>query len=120
MARVVMATVSRSHSPAVADTNGAAMAAVLGAGIGSLAMGAIVLLNEAGLFAVPALYAPAGGVTGRTTFATVVWLLAWGVLHARWRSRDVVPGPRVRWSVVLSCLGLSPRFRPCGVCCRDG
>ena len=40
-----MATVSRSQSAALADTNGAAMAAVLGAGIGSFAMGAFVLLN---------------------------------------------------------------------------
>ena len=65
------------------------MAAVLGGGIGSFAMGVFVLLNEAGLFTAPALYGPAGGVTGRTTFATIVWLLAWGVLHARWRSREV-------------------------------
>ena len=52
------------------------MAAVLAAGIGSFAMGAFVLLNEAGLFAAPTLYGPAGGVTRRTTFATAVWLLA--------------------------------------------
>ena len=107
-----MATVSRSQSAALADTNGAAMAAVLGAGIGSFAMGAFVLLNEAGLFAAPALYGPAGGVTGRTTFATVVWLLVWGVLHARWRSRDVVPGPVFGWTVVLVALAILATFPP--------
>ena len=107
-----MATVSRSHSPALVDTNGAAMAAVLGAGIGSFAMGTFVLLNEAGLFVAPALYGPAGGVTGRTTFATGVWLLAWGVLHARWRSRDVVPGPVFRWTVVLVGLAILATFPP--------
>jgi hypothetical protein len=68
------------------------MAAVVGAGIGSAAIGAFVLLNEAGLFAAPALYGPAGGVTGRTTFATIVWLLVSGVLHARWKSREVASG----------------------------
>ena len=107
-----MATVSRSQSAALADTNGAAMAAVLGAGIGSFAMGAFVLLNEAGLFAAPALSGPAGGVTGRTTFATVVWLLVWGVLHARWRSRDVVPGPVFGWTVVLVALAILATFPP--------
>jgi hypothetical protein len=49
---------------------------MLAAGIGAVAMGFFVILNEAGVFAAPALYGPAGGVTGRTTFATLVWLAA--------------------------------------------
>ena len=107
-----MAIVSRSQPPVLADTNGAAMAAVLGAGIGSFAMGAFVLLNEAELFAAPALYGPAGGVTGRTTFATIAWLLAWGVLHARWRSRKVAPAPVFTWTVVLVVLAILGTFPP--------
>jgi len=107
-----MATVSFSKTPALAATNGAAMAAVLGAGIGSCAMGAFVLLNEAGLFAAPTLYGPAGGVTGRTTFATIVWLVAWSVLHARWKSRDVAPGPVFTWTVVLLVLAILGTFPP--------
>lgn len=107
-----MATVFRSQSPALAHTNGAAMAAVLGAGIGSVAMGVFVLLNEAGVFAAPALYGPAGGVTGRTTFATIVWLIAWGVLHARWRSRDVASGSVFTWTVVLVVLAIVATFPP--------
>jgi hypothetical protein len=107
-----MANVSRSQLPALARTNGAAMAAALGAGIGSCAMGVFVLLNEAGLFAPPALYGPAGGVTGRTTLATIVWLLAWGVLHARWKSRDVAPGPVFTWTVVLVVLAIVATFPP--------
>lgn len=108
-----MATVSRSEpSTTLVVANGAAMAAILGAGIGSFAMGAFVLLNEAGLFAAPALYAPAGGVTGRTTFATIVWLIAWGVLHARWKSREVAPGPIFTWTVVLVVVGILGTFPP--------
>lgn len=107
-----MDTVIRSQSTGVADTNGAAMAAALGAGIGSSAMGVFVLLNEAGLFAVPALYGPAGGVTGRTTFAAIAWLIAWGVLHARWRSREVASGPVVTWTVVLVLLAIVATFPP--------
>ena len=107
-----MATVQRSQSPAVADPNGAAMAAVLAAGIGSSAMGAFVLLNEAGLFAAPVLYAPAGGVTGRTTFATIVWLLAWGVLHSRWKDRNVRYAPVFAATVVLVVIALVGTFPP--------
>ena len=107
-----MATVLHSQATAVAETNGAAMAAVLGAGIGSAAMGVFVLLNEAGVFAAPALYGPAGGVTGRTTFATIAWLIAWGVLHARWKSRDVAPGPVFSATAILVVLAIIGTFPP--------
>ena len=108
-----MVTVSRSEpSTTLTVANGAAMAAVLGAGIGSFAMGAFVLVNEAGLFAAPALYAPAGGVTGRTAFAAIVWLIAWGGLHARWKSREVAPGAVFTWTAVLVVLAILGTFPP--------
>lgn len=108
-----MTVVTRSDAPTmVGVTNGAAMAAVLGSAIGSFAVGAFVLLNEAGLFAAPALYGPAGGVTGRTTFGAIVWLAAWGVLHARWRSREVSPGPVMGWTAALVGLAILATFPP--------
>lgn len=70
-------------------TNGAAMAAFLAAGIGAFAIGFIVILNSTGLFSIPALYGPAGGVSGRTTLATLIWLIGWITLHLRWRDRQV-------------------------------
>jgi hypothetical protein len=85
-----------------AVTNGAAMAAFLAAGIGAFALGAIVILNETGLFAAPAVYAPAGGVTGRTTLAAAIWLIGWAVLHRRWRDRQV----EARGVFALSLLGI--------------
>jgi hypothetical protein len=88
------------------------MAAVLAAGIGSFAMGAVVLLNEAGLFAAPTLYGPAGGVSGRTTIAVVVWLAAWAVLHARWKARDAAAGPVLTATLVLVALGLVGTWPP--------
>jgi hypothetical protein len=69
--------------------NGAAMAAVLAAGIGAFALGVVVILNEAGVFSAPAVYAPAGGVSGRTALAAVVWLIGWAVLHRRWKAREM-------------------------------
>jgi hypothetical protein len=94
------------------EANGTAMAAFLSAGIGAFAMGAIVLLNEAGLFAAPSLYAPAGGVTGRTTLAAIVWLIAWGVLHTRWKTRDIAPGRVYAVTLILVALGVLGTFPP--------
>ena len=101
-----------SNMPVLVDANGAAMAAVLASAIGSLAMGGLVLLNEAGLFVAPAVYGPAGGVTGRTTFAVIVWLIAWAVLHARWKSREVAPRPVFTCALVLVGLGVAATFPP--------
>ena len=92
--------------------NGPAMAAILAAGFGSFAMGVFVILNETGLFTAPALYGPAGGVSGRTTFATLTWLIAWFVLHRRWASREVA-APRVfAITLVLIALGIILTFPP--------
>ncbi len=92
--------------------NGPAMAAFLGAGIGAFALGLIVMLNEAGFFSAPAVYAPAGGASGRTTLGVVAWLIAWGVLHARWKAREVPA--RTTWlaTAILTALGILATFPP--------
>ena len=88
------------------------MAAFLGGGIGAFAMGVVVLLNEAGIFAAPTLYAPAGGVSGLNTLATLVWLLAWAVLHNRWKSREIAPGRAGAVTLILIALGALGTFPP--------
>jgi hypothetical protein len=92
--------------------NGAALAAFLAAGIGGFATGLVVILNEAGLLVAPALYEPAGGVSGRTTLAVVLWLIAWAVLHRQWKDRQV----ESRWvypvTLVLTGLGVLLSFPP--------
>lgn len=95
-----------------ATANGAALASFLGAGIGAFAMGVIVILNEAGLFSAPALYPPAGGVSGRTTFAVVIWLIGWGVLHRRWKGRQVASRPVRAITLILIALGVLLAFPP--------
>ncbi len=92
--------------------NGAAMAAFLGAGIGAFAMGLMVILNEAGLFAAPALYAPAGGVSGRTTFAALIWVIGWVVLHRRWRGRQIESRRVHAATMLLIGLGVLLIFPP--------
>jgi hypothetical protein len=93
-------------------TNGAAMAAFLAAGIGSFAMGIIVILNEVGIYSVPAIYAPAGGVSGRTALATVVWLIAWALLHNRWKRRQIESHWVNSATYTLTVLGLILTFPP--------
>src|SRR5690606_12271005 len=92
--------------------NGAAMAAVLAAGIGSFAVGFFVILNEAGVLAALSLCGPAGGVSGRTTFAAAAWLVAWLVAHRRWRDRQVDGRRVLAATLVLIALGLVLTFPP--------
>lgn len=94
------------------DANGSAMASFLAAGIGAFAMGVFVLLNEAGIFAAPTLYGPAGGLSGRTTFAAIVWLIAWGVLHNRWQAREIAPARVYAVTLALVVVGVLATFPP--------
>lgn len=93
-------------------TNGAAMAAYLSAGIGSFAMGFVVLLNSVGLFPFPAIYAPAGGVTTRTTAAVLLWLGAWVLLHRRWKARQIDGRRVLQVTLGLIALGVLLTFPP--------
>ena len=102
----------RSSAEAAAGGDGPLWAAILASGIGAFAMGFVVILNEAGIFAAPSLYGPSGGVSGRTTIAVIVWLVAWAVLHRRWRNRSV-GARRVRAiTLLLIGLGLVASFPP--------
>jgi len=109
VARIVR--IEASVEPVTAR-NGAAMASYLAAGIGAFAMGFVVLLNEAGLFAAPTLYGPAGGVSGRTTLAAFAWLVAWAVLHYRWKAREMAPGRVYMATLVLIVAGILATFPP--------
>lgn len=92
--------------------NGALWAAILASGIGAFAVGLMVILNESGIFGAPTFYGPAGGVSGRTTIAAVIWLVSWAVLHGLWRDREV-GGERVTAiAAVLILLGLVATFPP--------
>ena len=99
-------------APGAGEPNGAALAAFLAAGIGAFAMGLFVLVAEAGIFAAPSLYGPAGGVSGRTTFAVVTWLIAWAVVHRRWRSRHVEPAGVWTATLALVAFALVATFPP--------
>ena len=99
-------------STTTTPTNGAALSGFLGGSIGAFAMGFFVIVNEIGLFAAPSLYGPAGGVSGRTTFATITWLVAWAVLHHRWRDRVIDPRRVFAVGLLLIGLGFLGTFPP--------
>jgi hypothetical protein len=71
--------------------NGPGAAAVLAAGIGSLALGVFAFAGDA----LPAVrrafnvWNPSGPLSGVTLTAVVVWLLAWFVLSRTWALRNV-------------------------------
>lgn len=92
--------------------NGAALAAFLSAGLGAFGMGLVVILDQVGLFAAPTLYGPAGGVSSRTTLAAVAWLVAWAILHRRWRDRRLEPRRVFAATLTLVVLGLLLTFPP--------
>lgn len=71
--------------------SGYGAAALLSAGIGSFALAVIAIASDriAGFRRLMTLYRPTGPLSGVTTAALVIWLVVWGVLHLRWRNRDV-------------------------------
>ena len=87
--------------------NGSGAAAILSAGIGSfmLAFFAIAADKSAVLKNLFVFYRPTGPLSGVTTAAILVWLIAWGILEGRWRSRTVAL-TRIN-AVALVLLGLS-------------
>ena len=60
----------------------------------------------------PSLYGPAGGVSGRTTFAVLAWLIAWGALKALWRNRHIEGTGVYVTTVALIALGIAACFPP--------
>jgi len=71
--------------------NGWARPQLLAAGIGACAVAVLAIAADK----MPAMqrlmifYRPTGPLSGVTTSAIVVWLLAWGALEIRWRQREV-------------------------------
>jgi hypothetical protein len=95
--------------------NGSAWAAILAAGIGCATLGLIVDLAEASKFVSKALnfYSPSGDLSGKTTLAILVWLIAWVALHARWKRRDIQStGMVMMISLILILLGLIAAYPP--------
>ncbi|GIV98376.1 MAG: hypothetical protein KatS3mg057_3033 [Herpetosiphonaceae bacterium] len=103
---------SSSDRPAL--PNGQAGAAILSAGIGSALLGFFVVLAEASTTAkqLMTLDAGVGPLSGKTTFAVAGWLIAWAVLHSRWRKQTIDFARITMIALILLGLGLLGTFPP--------
>jgi hypothetical protein len=92
--------------------DGPLAAVLLAAGIGSFALGLITTLAEAsaGFRDRLVLNAGVGPLSGKTIWATVIFLVAWAVLAARLRNRDGLLRSATTIFVVLTVLGLLGTF----------
>jgi len=90
--------------------NGPAWAAILAAGIGCLALGLLIVLGERNAFFIKRLsfYKPVGNLSGKSGVAVIVWLIAWVVLHVRWKNRDLTNTSTIMAvTIVLVLLGVA-------------
>lgn len=93
---------------------GPGAAAVVAAGIGTFAIGFMTSLAEtsAGLRNALTWYNPSGPLSGKIGVAVVAWLLAWVILHAAWKNKNVDVGRAFSWGLALVIVGFLLTFPP--------
>jgi hypothetical protein len=111
-----MASEPASNVSVMMMPNGPGAAAVLAAGIGCFAMGAVSVLTDKlpALARVLNIYRPTGPLSGVSTVTIAVWLAAWAVLHYYWRRRNVELGRATGIALLLLACGVLLTFPPIG------
>jgi len=106
----------RGTDSATSIANGAGAAAVLAAGIGSFFVGFFAVLADksAAIKSMMIFVKATGPLSGVTTCAILVWLIAWAVLHLRWHERNVALNRVTASALVLLALGILLTFPPAG------
>jgi len=91
---------------------GKALAALVAAGVGSAAVGVLTTLAELspGVKTVLNVYDPVGPLSGKTTAAVIVWLIAWSTLARRWHARPPVLTSALVVTFVLIGVGFVGTF----------
>jgi hypothetical protein len=94
--------------------NGFGAAALLAAGIGAFMLSVLAVAADhiAPLQRAMVYYRPTGPLSGVTTSAIVIWLLAWFALERRWRNRTVALRPISVAALTLLVLSLLLTFPP--------
>jgi hypothetical protein len=94
--------------------NGPAAAAILAAGIGCGAVGVLSFAGDASdsIGRMLNIYNPTGSLSGVTTVAIIVWLVAWLVLHRMWRTREIAMGGINAAAFTLLLVGFLLTFPP--------
>jgi len=106
--------VSQDNVPAI--PNGSAAAAILSAGIGSLAVALFTIVADQSATAknLLSIYKPTGALSGVTTFAILTWFAVWVILEWRWRGRDISLKRINTIAFTLLVLSLLATFPPLG------
>ncbi len=107
---------SAQNSGTTANPNGPVAAALLACGIGCFVLGVLAVAGDGSkrLASLLNFYKPTGPLAGVTTVAIAAWLIAWAVLAARWRARQVAFGKVSAVAFALLALGLLLTFPPFG------
>ncbi len=89
-------------------------AALLASGIGSAALGLFSLLAAAlaPLKKMMTLYNPVGPLSGMTAFPVMLWLLAWAVLHIRWKDKEKSFAKIFTVTIMLVLVGMAGTYPP--------
>ncbi len=100
--------------------NGPVAAAFIAAGVGCLALGVLVVLNEAKILTNAILDfsknygigAGVGQLSGKVILSTIAFLVTWGVLGYLWRRRELNFGRAFAVALILVAVGFALTFPP--------
>jgi len=96
--------------------NGPAAAALLAGGIGSAAMGLITLIYElddqSGFSKSMTWSKPVGGLSGKSSWAIIIFFVAWAILHFVWKDRNTNFARISSLAIALLFVGLIGTFPP--------
>lgn len=115
MSKLQTVTEPSAHASAGGELpNGPGAAALLAAGIGAFALAVLAIVADrvATFKSLMIFYKPTGPLSGVTTSAIFIWLVAWLILDAFWKKRDVALGRAAAAALVLLVLGLVLTFPP--------
>lgn len=95
-------------------TNGAGAAAILSAGISSFALAVLAVAADksAAIKSALVFYKPTGALSGVTSVAILIWLVAWGALEMRWGKRTVALGLVSSFALGMLVLSILLTFPP--------
>lgn len=95
-------------------TNGSGAAAILSAGIGCFMVAVLAIAaDKLPWFKRLMIFSkPTGPLSGVTTCAVLIWLVAWAILEMNWRKRTVSLGYIATAGLILLCLSLLLTFPP--------
>lgn len=94
--------------------NGPVVAATLSVGVSAVALGAFTTLAEASTSVKDFLnfYDPVGPLAGKTTYAVIIYMIAWAGLHMALKDRDLPWKPFIQATTVLFIISLVLTYPP--------